>query len=534
MSPSLSNLPPMGGFTAFLAALPILTLLVLMIGFRWGAAKAGTVGLIAALLTGSLYFGAGPSALLTALGRGGLLSLKVLYIIWPALLLYQVAQAPGAIRNLGWAVASMTRNHILQLLILAFAFTTFLQGVAGFGVPVAVVTPLLIGMGYPPIQAAAASLVGHAWSVSMGDMASSFQALRAVTDLPAHSLGIWIATLLGGAGILTAFSVSHVHAGFSAVWRWPGPPLILGVATIGTQWVLAYFDLWIIATFGGGMAGLAVGLLLSRIPRYQGPSRAPSLGPKLEEERVRAVPLPPEEERMSFSLAFAPYFALVGVVLLATVVPPIHHALEGVQLELSLPGTQTVYGWKTPDSTWSLSLFGHPGAFLLYAAAIGYLVFRLRGAWPRDAGLWGHTGREGWPASIGIVTMTCMATIMTASGMTMVLAKTLFRVAGQQYPFLSPFVGLLGCIITGSNTNSNILFGALQTDIARLLDTYPVLLGAVQSAGGALGSMVAPAKVLLACATAGLAGQEGRVIGRTLGYCLLMTALVGLVAWWVS
>ena len=116
----------------------------------------------------------------------------------------------------------------------------------------------------------------------------------------------------------------------------------------------------------------------------------------------------------------------------------------------------------------------------------------------------------------------------------MVLARVLFLLAGKGYPFFSPFVGLLGCVITGSNTNSNILFGALQTDIAGLLGASPVILGAAQSAGGALGSMVAPAKVLLACATAGLAGREGRVIGRTLGYCVLMTSLVGLAAWWVA
>ena len=520
--------------TWLLASLPILTLLILMIGLRWGAAKAGMVGLGAALLTASLYFGTEPSVLLIALGRGLLLSLKVLYIVWPALLLYQVARAPGAIRNLGWIVASFTRNHILQLLILAFAFTTFLQGVAGFGVPVAVVTPLLIGMGFPPVQAAAAALVGHAWSVSMGDMASSFQALRAVTDLPGHALGLWIATLLGGAGILTALSVAHIHAGFSGIWRWPGPPLILGVVTVGVQWLLAYFDLWIMASFGGGMAGLAVGLWLSRLPRYRGPSRPATLGPKPEEERVRPVPLPPEAERMSFSLAFAPYFALVGVVLLTTLVPPVHHALDTVRLSVSLPATQSAFGWRTAGSTWSLSLLGHPGALLFYAAAIGHLVFRIRGRWPDGAAPWRDTIREAGPATVGIVTMVCMATLMTASGMTMVLARALFLVAGKGYPFFSPFVGLLGCVITGSNTNSNILFGALQTDIAGLLGAKPVILAAVQSAGGALGSMVAPAKVLLACATAGLAGQEGRVIGRTLGYALLMTALVGLAAWWAS
>ncbi|MFQ5896111.1 MAG: L-lactate permease, partial [Nitrospinota bacterium] len=228
--------------------------------------------------------------LAVSLLRGVLLSVYVLYIIWPALALYHVARAARGIDNIGWTVSSLTRNHILQLLILAFAFTTFLQGVAGFGVPVAVAAPLLIGIGYPPVQSVAVALVGHAWSVSMGDMASSFQALRAVTGLPGHGLGLWVASLLAGCALLTALSVAHLHAGMSGLRRWPLPILLLGASVAAVQWLLARFDLWVVATFGAGMAGLALGLMLARIPRYRGPSRPAHLPPKPEEERVRRLP----------------------------------------------------------------------------------------------------------------------------------------------------------------------------------------------------------------------------------------------------
>ncbi|HET6946376.1 MAG TPA: L-lactate permease, partial [bacterium] len=92
-----------------------------------------------------------------------------------------------------------------------------------------------------------------------------------------------------------------------------------------------------------------------------------------------------------------------------------------------------------------------------------------------------------------------------------------------------PFIGLLGTVITGSNTNSNVLFGALQRDAAGLLRLDPVLMAALQSAGGALGSMVAPAKVVLATATTGLAGQEGQVMRVTGRYVLVLTAVLGLI-----
>src|SRR3989475_12574988 len=113
--------------------------------------------------------------------------------------------------------------------------------------------------------------------------------------------------------------------------------------------------------------------------------------------------------------------------------------------------------------------------------------------------------------------------------MTFLLARGLPGVVGLLFPFLSPFLGMLGTIITGNNTNSNVLFGVLQRDAARLLQLDPVPMAALQTAGGALGSMVAPAKVVLATATTGLAGQEGPVIRITARYALLLAALMGFI-----
>jgi lactate permease len=131
--------------------------------------------------------------------------------------------------------------------------------------------------------------------------------------------------------------------------------------------------------------------------------------------------------------------------------------------------------------------------------------------------------------------MMMLATVMSAAGMTFVLARAAIGVAGGTYPFVAPFVGLFGCFVTGNNTSSNVLLGALQRDAALFLDVSPVLMAALQTTGGALGSMVTPAKVLMACATAGLAGREGAVIRRALGPCLALTALAGFaglaIAW---
>jgi len=133
-------------------------------------------------------------------------------------------------------------------------------------------------------------------------------------------------------------------------------------------------------------------------------------------------------------------------------------------------------------------------------------------------------------SSIGIVTMVGMALAMTDSGMTYALANGMKSVAGAFYPLVAPFIGVLGAFMTGSNTNSNILFGALQRDTATLLGISTTAVLAAQTTGGALGSMLAPAKIVVGCSTVGLAGQEGQVLRRGVAYGLVIAAVMGLVA----
>ena len=209
---------PVDLWRVIVAGLPLAALLIGLLGVGWRSTYVGPIALGLSVALASAVFATSADVIGIALWRAVALSLHVLYIIWAALLLYQVADSIGAIRSIGDAVAHLTEDHILQLLIIGFAFSSFLQGVAGFGVPVAVTAPLLIGLGFNPLEAAAVPLIGHAWAVTMGDMASSFQALRAVTDLPARELGVWIAVLLGLASIATGFAVAHVR------WRGASQP----------------------------------------------------------------------------------------------------------------------------------------------------------------------------------------------------------------------------------------------------------------------------------------------------------------------
>ena len=148
--------PPINLLSWLLALSPIVVVLVLMVGFRWGGRKAGPVSWVVAMLVAWLFFGASPEMLLYSQVRGLLLTLYVLYIVWMALILYRVVDEAGAISEIGRGISRLTSERTMQLLLLAWAFSSFIQGVAGFGVGLAVVAPLLIGLGFAPLVSMAA------------------------------------------------------------------------------------------------------------------------------------------------------------------------------------------------------------------------------------------------------------------------------------------------------------------------------------------------------------------------------------------
>ena len=131
--------------------------------------------------------------------------------------------------------------------------------------------------------------------------------------------------------------------------------------------------------------------------------------------------------------------------------------------------------------------------------------------------------------------MVGIAMIMSHTKMTGVLATGISNIVNKDfYPVAAPFIGALGAFITGSNSNSNVLFSGLQMETAELLGISVPIILAAQTAGAAMGSMMAPAKVILGCATVGLGSEEGQVIGKILTYGLFLVFVVGISAFFLT
>jgi lactate permease len=504
-----------------LSLIPIILILVLMVGWRLGASRAGAVGYLSALVIAVSFFGAGPELLGYAHAKSLLLTINVLMIIWAAFLLFRVADEAGAISTIGKALPHLTADRGMQALIIGWAFASFLQGVGGFGVPVAVIAPILVGLGFTPLTAVVVPSIGHSWAVSFGSLGSSFNALMAATGLEWDVLVGPAAIFLGIASLGVGLMVAHAAGGWAAVRRLSAPALILGAVMACVQFLTVTFGLWNIGSFFGGMAGLLVGFPLAR--RYRG-----------EQNNNGDLDI------RGLVVALSGYAVLVAITLGVQLIPPVRQTLGRVVISVDFPELRTALGHFTSAGPGRvIPIFRHAGTILLVSSFLAYLIYKRSGLYKPGAvnRIVSGTIRRVMSSSVGIASMVAMAVVMQHAGMTEVLARGLAEGIAGAFPVMAPWIGALGAFMTGSNTNSNVIFSALQMRTAELLGLSVALILAAQTSGGAMGSVIAPTKVVVGASTGGMAGREGEVMRKLLAYTgvlILMMSVLSVVGALIS
>jgi lactate permease len=514
--------------TWLLALSPVLVVLVLMLGLKWGGSKAGAASWFAALLVAMVFFGAGPLLIAYSQVKAILLTLDVLYIIWAALLLFHIVDEAGAVRIIGQSLPGLTANRTMQGLLLGWLFASFLQGMGGFGVPVAVAAPLLVGLGFNPVQAVLMACLGHGWAVNFGSLATSFQTLMAVTGLPGPLLAPDAGVLLGFSSFVCGALVAFVASGWKGLRQTLPVVALLSLVMGITQYFLVTHHLWTLGATGAATAGLLVGIALARLPAYRKAHLAVAPDDISAASSAEGVNAP-----RSVGTAMSAYLVLVVLAFALILIQPVNAFLSRVTFNLMFPAMQTSLGFTIPaEAGRKITIFSHPGAILIYTSLISILIYSFAGYFKPGAArrIADKVARGAVNSSLGIIAMVGMAVIMSSSGMTNLLAQGLSQAFGQvAYPLIAPFIGALGAFITGSNNNSNVLFAVLQMRTAELLKLSVPLILAAQTAGGSLGSVMAPAKVIVGCSTVGLGDNEGAVIGRILYYGSIPVAVVAII-----
>ncbi len=510
------------------AAAPVLVLLALV---TTGKMKTRIAALLVAGLTPLLafaVFGAGGFALGVAVGKGLWLGAWICYVVLPAMLLYQVAERAG-FERIGALFQHLFPSRSQTLLVLAWLLPSFIQGVAGFGAPIAVAAPLLAGAGWAKHRAVAYPLIGYHWSVTFGSMGSSYYMAELTAHLTAHQADLFAhqASLMLGVNCLVAGAmVLLLDGGWKGLRE--GAPLLLvaGIPMAATLYAVTAV-VPAIGSVTAGAVGFAAAIgwsALTRRLRRRAGQDAPGL-----KSPGRAVVL------------VSPYLYLLGVALLVLLIPPSRHWVDThATLAPGFPGTTTGQGWHEPAVAGytPLHLFAHPGTYLLIAAGLGYLTYRKAGIWRRKPA--SDMARAWWSSvhstATSVLALATVATVLIQAGMVTTLARGIVAATGAAYPGFSALIGAVGSFLTGSTTSSNALFSVLQAEVAGLLNLPASTLLAAQTAGSNAGNSIAPVIILIGISAVGGGVATHRVLRvvllGTVVFLATTTALtIGLTHW---
>ena len=518
-----------------LALLPIVVLLVLLIVLRWRAPEAGPMGMFAGGLIALLFFRTPLETLAVAGAKGVWDAIFILFVVWPALLLYRITEQAGAFDALRHGIQQFSRNQLFLVLAFGWMFASFLQGIAGFGTPIAVVAPLLLAIGVRPVYAVAIPLIGHSWANMFGTLAVGWLATTAVIDIQdptatafQTAMLLWIPNLTAG------FAIAWLFGRMAAIRHaWP-IILIISLVHGGGQLLLT---LWnpVLSNFLASTAGLVIAYPISQWRRYSEPAEDIKERYVIEEESEAQ-----EEEQgepiMGLGMALLPYIILTVTSVIGLAIPAIEEFLSQFEVGLGFPTVETGFGVvNEAENPYSpFAPLTHPGMFLLISSLITWLVYRSKNFYDRfeaeEKGIWSNLVSDAIPSSVAVLSFLVLSQVMNHSGQITVLAQGIAEVAPPVvYAFAANWIGVLGAFMTSSNTASNVLFAPLQQQIAVTEDISEAAIIAAQSTGGAIGNAIAPANVVLGTGTAGIVGREGEVLRKTLPWALGVAVIVGLL-----
>jgi len=520
-----------------LATLSIIALLVLLVPLRWRAPEAGPGAMFVAGLIALFAFRTPFATLAVASAKGVWDAIFILYVMWPALLLYQVTKQAGGYDALRHGISRFSRNDLFVVLGLGWVFSSFLQGIAGFGAPIAVVAPLLLAIGVRPVHAAAISIIAHAWARFFGTLGVGWLATLQVADVQHVTLAAFESALL--------LLIPTYFGGLLIVWlygRWAALrhawPLVLILGTIlGVGQLVFVFLSPELSTFLAAAVALVALYPLSRWRRFREPVPLDEVPerPAMDESAARAWS-ESGQPVMSIGMAFLPYVVLTVVTLGILLIDPLNDALRQLRIGLPFPAVTTGFG-VTNAAVARYAPFSpltHPGTMLLIASLVVWIVYRANGyygAWQARHGA-EHLGRalvvDGVPASLPVIAFLVTSRVLDHSGQTQVLAHGIADASPPLvYAGIASVIGALGAFMTSSSTASNVLFGGLQSDVAQLHALPTETIVAAQAAGSAYGNAIGPANIVLGTSITGIKGQEGAVMKLALPWTIIVAILTG-------
>jgi lactate permease len=522
--------------SAIFAALPLITLFVLLGGLKWKAHLAAIASLVIALLVALVVYSMPAGQALDAAILGACFGLfPIMWIVWNAIWIYNMTDATGHFAVLRRSFASISDDQRIQAVIIAFSFGALIEALAGFGAPVAITAAMLMALGFQPIRAAAVALVANTAPVAFGAIATPIITLSEVTTLPKDDLGAMVGRQTPFLALIVPLILIAMVDGRRGVRQcWPAAVVGGSAFAIGQFACSNYLSVEITDIVASLLSAAAIVALL-RVwqpaepmrgePRFGRPAIAgASTADATHEAEVRRRSDDVHDSRRDILLAYAPYAIIVLVLSLAQWAP-IKDALDGLTKEIDWPGLNVLNakGEEPAPSVFKLNWAITPGTLLLVSGLLTMVVLRVSPG--RALRIYGQTLNQLKWATLTVATVLALAYVMNFSAQTLTLGQWIAG-AGGVLAFLSAIIGWLGVAVTGSDTSSNALFGGLQVQAAQEAGLNSTLLAAANSSGGVLGKMISPQNLAIGAAAVGLAGQEGDLFRQVLKWSLLLLAIM--------
>jgi lactate permease len=520
--------------STLVAAIPVVVLLAAIAWLKIRVHFAAATGLLVALLIALLVYhmpskAAGASAIYGA--AFGLFPIG--WIILNVIFLYQLTVGKGLFAVLRDSLARVAPDPRIQLILIAFSFGAFIEGMAGFGTPVAITGAILIQLGFKPLQASGLALIANTAPVAFGSLGIPITTLEQVTGLDAKLISVMVGRQLPFFSLLIPFWIVIAFAGWRGMLTiWPAA-LTAGVAFAVPQFLVSNFHGPWLVDIVAGACSIGAMVLLLQFWRPKDEHGMPNEGLDGLEKKVPVVA--EGGIRHSPFKAWMPWAILTGLLLIWGT-PQVKVLLDKiVPLKIPVPGLHNVVQRVAPvapadappeKAIFALNLFSATGTGILFAAIIsGFLM----GYTPRQ--LLRQYGKTFWHVRFSLLTIAAMlalGNVTKYSGTDATLGLALAH-TGALYPFFGTLLGWLGVALTGSDTASNVLFGGLQKISAEHTGISPILMGAANSSGGVMGKMVDAQSIVVASTATNWFGHEGSILRYVFFHSLALAVMMGLL-----
>jgi lactate permease len=520
---------PLGSIllSALVAGIPLYILFYMLAVKRMAGHKAAFAATLAAVLLAIFAWGMPAGLAVNATLYGAAFGLfPIVWIVITAIWIYNMTVESGEFEIIKSSLASITDDRRLQAILVAFAFGSFIEGTAGFGTPVAITAAMLVGLGFNPLYAAGICLIANTAPVAFGAIGIPIVVAANVTGLDMMKISQICGRQLPFLSVLVPLWLAVTMSGFKRAMEVLPAIIVAGVLFAGSQFLFSNFhgpylpDIMsaIITIVGLG------GFLRVWKPKnvWHFPDEAPSCG----------GPVKCGYSTGQVVRAWMPYIILAVMVLLWGLADVKKFLDSIVAIKITWPALHNLVVKTTPIVTqdtpygavYVLNLLSAAGTAILFSGLLSVLVIPNYG-FGKAMNCFGRTVYQLRFPILTIAMILGLAYIMNYSGMSSTLGLA-FTATGALFPFFAPILGWLGVFLTGSDTSSNALFGALQKTTAQQIGVDPALCVAANSSGGVTGKMISPQSISVATAASNMVGHEGDIFRFTLGHSIAMLLVV--------